>query len=189
MKATRRNACTLAAVAAMLAAGGCATTEVPAAYVESCHPVDQPRRTCIQSAPLSAKALSVSGEKKARIDAQCRWNRSGVLLQPGASYELKVTAMIEAWRDKTVDADVATGWTGSLSWLGAIAQRWARDTSAPMYALVGAQGQRPETFVAVGKSYRLRASTADELLLFANDWPSRYQNNHGCLELTIKRLE
>lgn len=173
----------------MLAAGGCATAEVPAAYVESCSPVDQPKRTCIQSAPVPAAALSVGGEKKARIDAQCRWNRSGVLLQPGASYDLKVTATIEAWRDKTTDADVATGWTGSVSWLGTVAQWWARDASAPMYALVGAHGRRPETFFLAGKNYRLRALMVDELLLFANDWPSHYQNNHGCLELTIKRVE
>jgi hypothetical protein len=57
----------------------------------------------------------------------------------------------------------------------------------PMYALVGAQGQESRTFFVVGPEVELTAIAGEELLFFANDWPGRYHNNRGCLELEIQR--
>ncbi len=183
----RRSALTIA-VALGLLAGCVPLDEAPPAYVESCDPAASPRRQCIRAVPPPARHL---GDTPAvvRVDAQCRWNRTGVQLEPGREYDLSA-AVVEGWVDHLLpDADLRSGWQ-RFPWVlaGWLASPFARHRWRPMYALVGAEGQDPDSFFVVGHGIRHVARTHEELLFFANDWPDQYGNNHGCLELTIRRV-
>lgn len=57
-----------------------------------------------------------------------------------------------------------------------------------MYALIGAEGDDPSTFFVAEPGQTFTARTSRELLFFANDWPGRYHNNHGCLDVTVERV-
>ena len=168
-----------------------AAADVPDAYVQSCEPATFPHRNCIQTPVGTASLLAIGHKTTARVDAQCWWNRTGVLLEPAGVYEVEVTGRIEAWRDAGMgEADLRTGWTGgAASFVGFFAKLFARDIRSPMYSLVGARGKDPKDFVLLGDRASVTGSQSEpvELLVFANDWSSKYKNNHGCLELTITR--
>lgn len=172
----------------LLAACASVTDGLPA-YVESCNPFDSPSRQCIRGVPPAARHLG-DEPVAVRVDAQCRWNRTGVLLRPGERYDLSAV-IVEPWVDsRPPEADLRTGWRGFPgAILGPIASSLARYRWAPMYALIGAEGQNPGSFFIAGGKGSHTAKSENELLLFANDWPSRYGNNSGCLELTIRRSQ
>jgi hypothetical protein len=169
---------------------GCAS-QVPHAYVESCETVDYPQRSCLEKSASPAHKLLPGAQASTRIDALCMWNRTGVLLEPGATYEIAITRRIEPWRDARLpEADLRMGWQGPIaSFAGVFAKWFARYPEAPMYSLVGAQGKHPDSFFIVGNSSLVRGSPigAQELLVFANDWKGFYKNNQGCLEMSIVR--
>lgn len=186
LSAPRRRSPLLALLA--LLAAGCATP-APDAGLAECRPRPATEQACLLAVPAAPAPLAAGGTATARIDARCPWNRTGVRLEPGARYALAVTRALEPWVDWWVPSHPRTGWTGIAGWFNGLANGRARAANAPMYALVGAQGQRPDTFFVAGEASTLRATHAEELLLFANDWPARYGNNHGCLELTIRRID
>ncbi len=186
-------ACLLAS-AALAALAGCAATGTPAppshAYVDSCDPRLQPQRACVVAPVSRAVSLGVGQSTTARVDAQCRWNRTGVLLEPNGRYAVRVTKVSEPWRDKNTPSDLTTGWTGGFApVLGTLARALARDVHSPMYALVGARGKDAGDYVLLGERAEIggNGSSAVELLAFANDWAWMYRNNHGCVELTVTR--
>lgn len=179
------------AVFASLMSATAAAADVPDTYVQTCQPAAFPERTCIRTPVATASPLAIGQKTTARVDAQCWWNRTGILLEPTGVYDVEVTAKIEAWRDaEMAEADVRTGWTGGVaSFVGFFAKLLARDIHSPMYSLVGARGKNPKDFVLIGERASVTGAHAEpvELLVFANDWPSKYKNNHGCLELTVTR--
>ena len=180
------------ALVAFIVSAPAAAADVPDAYVQSCDPAAFPQRACIQAPVDKASPLPIGQKITARVDAQCWWNRTGVLLEPTGVYEVEVTDKIEGWRDAEMkeDSDLRTGWRGGVeSFVGFFAKLFARDIHSPMYSLVGARGKDPKDFVLIGDRASVTGTHPEpvELLAFANDWSSKYQNNHGCLELTIKR--
>jgi hypothetical protein len=179
------------ALVALLWAATAAAGEVPDAYVQTCQPATFPERTCIQAPVPTASPLTIGQKATSRVDALCWWNRTGILLEQSAVYDVKVTATIESWRDaEMAEADLKTGWNGGIaSFIGFFAKLLARDIHSPMYSLVGARGKSSEDFVLIGERTSVTGTHAEpvEMLVFANDWPSKYKNNHGCLELTITR--
>lgn len=166
---------------------GCASAPkgplAPEAYVQSCRPADQPGRACLQP----AQALA-GGATRVRVDAQCVWNRTGVQMQQGAVYEITATPVLEDWKDASTRSDLEDGWKGAASVAGTFARFRARASKLPMYALVGAEGEDPKTFFKVGRKAFHTAKNTSELVLFANDWNGRYQNNHGCADVTVRRI-
>lgn len=188
MASDRRSTLAMALALGLLA--GCGPPdEAPPAYVESCDPADSPRRQCIRAVPPAPSQLGTA-PAIVRVDAQCRWNRTGVRLEPGREYDLSAV-VVEGWVDHLLpEADLRTGWQ-RFPWVivGWLASPFARHRWRPMYALVGAEGQDPESFFVAGHGIRHVARTPGELLFFANDWPDQYGNNHGCLELTIRRVQ
>ena len=186
---TNRSVAALTMVAAF-AAPAAAAQEVPQAYVESCARVDQPARSCIEEPAAAPAGLDVGASARSWVDAQCRWNRTGVLTQMNALYEVEVIAQTEAWFDDELESDLATGWIGRIARLvGFFARGFARDVHSPMYALIAAQGKEGNDYTLVGSRGAVTGTREQpaELLLFANDWPSKYQNNHGCLKVQITR--
>ena len=107
----------LALFASMLSATVVAA-DVPDAYVQSCEPATFPQRACIQAPVGTASLLAIGQKTIARVDAQCWWNRTGVLLEPAGVYEVEVTGRIEAWRDAGLETIVAPGLPAGLPGMG-----------------------------------------------------------------------
>jgi hypothetical protein len=142
---------------------------------------------CITQPPRALALLPAGAPVTVRVDARCEWNPTGVILERGARYRLKVTQVLERWADGRQRAsDLRSGWLYAAG--GSVVQRWARAPDVPMYALVGAQGHESRSFFIVGEEAELTAVAGEELLFFANDWPGRYHNNRGCLDVEIQRL-
>lgn len=176
--------------AACLLAAGCAGPSGQAGeYIQTCEPRLQPQPTCIVQAAPAARKLLAGESARATVDARCLWNPTGVLLEPGARYAVSAGPARD-WRDKGIQSDLATGWTGALaSALERLARLFARDSGSPMYALVGARGKHTQDYLLIGHGRTIEAAVQApvELHAFANDWPALYGNNHGCVELTIMR--
>ncbi|MEJ6022278.1 hypothetical protein [Ramlibacter sp. PS4R-6] len=139
---------------------------------------------------MPAEALTVGGATTCEVDAREPWNATGVLVEQGGVYEVTVLEVTD-WRDNTVKADPQEGWTGPVAKvLGFACRALARDPRSPMYALVAARGREGKQFTFVGRHGTVTGSSAQpvELLLFANDWAGKYDNNHGRLKAAIKRI-
>ena len=143
---------------------------------------------CLPEALRPLDLLAGGAPMTVTVDARCEWNPTGVILERGARYNLKVTRLREDWEDWQTPADLETGWPQRYAWSARHMQPWARAPRLPMYALIGAQGREERTFFVVGRETTLTAARGEELLFFANDWPGRYDNNHGCVELQIQKL-
>lgn len=183
----------MAPVACCVLLAACATPREPAGPPG---PIGQNRcyarpaaSQCITSAPRPLSFLAEGTPVKVRVDARCEWNPTGVILQRGSRYRLAVTEVLEPWADSwQPPSDLAQGWPGIFARGGRYVQRWSRAPQLPMYALVGAQGREERTFFVVGRELELVAERGDELLFFANDWRSQYDNNKGCVEVEIRKV-
>jgi hypothetical protein len=175
-----------APVLAALLLAGCSTPPQPQGLNRCVERKDASR--CITRPPRALALLPPGAPVSVQVDARCEWNPTGVILERGARYRVKVTQGEESWVDGVQRAsDLQTGWPGFYARFGRIAQRWARAPDVPMYSLIGAQGHESRNFFVVGRETEFTASTGEELLFFANDWPGRYHNNRGCLDVEIQR--
>ena len=177
---------------AILTAGGVSACGAErgqlAAYVESCDPsvLRQPRSCNVQSPPTWVP-LQPGQAIQTTVDAVCRRNPTGALLEVGAEYEIQVTAMPEPWKDAWVEASPATGWSGMAGLVEPLARLGAVFSDAPVYALLG-QVELGTVF-HVGMQRKMKSAADGRLYLFANDWPIAYTNNRGCLQLRIARAQ
>ena len=146
------------------------------------------KSVCLPEALRRLDVLPVGQPVTVTVDARCEWNPTGVILERGARYHLQVTRLLEPWADWRTPSDLETGWPATVGWGSRQVQRWARAPRLPVYALVGAQGMEERSFFVVGRETTLTAGAGDELLFFANDWPGRYHNNRGCLQLQVEKL-
>lgn len=172
------------ALLAAAALAGCGS--VPPAYVESCLPQDQPARSCLRDAPRATPLVRAGDQATVHVDAQCRWNRTGIQLVPGVHYEL-AAGTPQAWIDGGNASDLALGWTERGVAIEPAVRRFARTDRVPMYALAGTEGADESTAFLVGHGTTHTARSASELMLFANDWSGFYRNNDGCVALTVRR--
>ena len=164
----------------------CATPAEPVGS-ERCYPRENAAQ-CITQPPRPLGMLSDNFPVTVRVDARCEWNPSGVILQRGARYRIKVTQVLEPWGDSWGGgSDLDGGSSGAFSFSGGFARYWARAPEQPMYALIGAQGREKRTFFVVGGEREFTADSGDELLFFANDWPGKYDDNLGCVELQVEK--
>ncbi|MBX3587394.1 MAG: hypothetical protein KF796_12200 [Ramlibacter sp.] len=173
-----------------LLAAGCTTLSQEARdYIQTCDHRLQPQPLCLVQPTPQARTLKAGEGARAMVDARCLWNRTGVLLEPGARYVVSAGPARD-WRDKGIESDLASGWTGTMaSALERLARLFARDSHSPMYSLVGARGKEAADYVLIGHGRTIEGTgqATVELQAFANDWRAMYGNNHGCVELTILR--
>lgn len=120
---------------------------------------------------------------------------TGVQVLAGETYQLQAEGM---WKDARLIVD-ANGWTRfGIGWL----RRFNRMPNVNWFTLIACIGRNLNTARAIGKSQVITITTQDQpdaapqaLTVFANDWPSRYDNNFiaspeegGPMRLTITRL-
>jgi hypothetical protein len=135
--------------------------------------------------------LAVGQSHRCEVLARPRFNWSGVRLVRGASYTFTV-AEGDTWRDGGIDCGPG-GWeSADLPWYkeGVVqfAERFRRLADANWFALIGALGDEDDDLFLIGDAGESYTAPQDaELYLFANDMPSKYDNNEGSLMVTITR--
>jgi hypothetical protein len=162
-------------------------TDTPVAAADGCQArLAMPQCPLVPVRPLAPLR---EGSVTAMVDARCLWNGTGVLLEPDARYRISAAKVVEGWADSwQPESDLQDGWPGIFTLSGKLLQPGARAPRLPMYSLVGAQGRDDSNFFVAGWEHTLTATRRAELLFFANDWATHYQNNHGCVEVRIQRL-
>lgn len=190
----RRTAGVLAVLGLCAWLGACATASQQTSAV-NCAPRKDGEPQCVVPPARNLSPLAV-GEPPVQVvvDARCRWNHTGIQLEKGAGYAITARERREdPWVDKRVKSDLATGWEGAFwSFVGRIFQPGARAPELPLYSLVAAQGQSKGMYSVAGHQAHLPSKVTEgdpptELLFFANDWPNAYDNNHGCVDVEVKR--
>ncbi len=138
------------------------------------------------------------GESKAvKVYARKKYNASGVLMLHGATYVFEFNEN-QTWYDASIEATVG-GWSvdeediGSVKALGIkAARRFRRIPDARWFELVAAVGQSDDELLQVtqysDEAYPYLAAKSGEFCPFANDLDSRYGNNLGYVDVTIKRV-
>lgn len=154
-----------------------------------------PRRRVGSDDKIDPSALGVKlapGEHhECEVLASIKYNWSGVSLEQGASY-ICSTAAGDTWRDGDIECG-PEGWSSAeLPWykegLVEFAERFRRDEKANWFALMGSLGDEDDILIPIGDGKEpFTAVRADDLYLFANDMPSKYDNNEGSLIVSITR--
>jgi len=138
------------------------------------------------------RPLALHETHSVAVSPRVRYYPSGIELTPGASYRFAARGK---WKDGCLPA------CGPEGWRGFFLQAWNRLPGRPFFLLCGAVGQDLERAFAVGAALdwsapaEIAALPDRQLYFFANDWPSRYGNNHalpekkgGPLRVSISRL-
>lgn len=118
----------------------------------------------------------------ATIDSTKPWNHTGIQLEAGKSYEMTATG---EWVDK-IYACGPDGYN-SPNLLMRLAEFKRRVPKAKWFALIGAIDEDLATAFVIGGGYTFQAPRSGELTAFANDWASKYGNNRGSVELTVRQ--
>jgi hypothetical protein len=121
------------------------------------------------------------------VDAAEPWNRSGILLEQGAVYDLRVESIDRPWVDGSIPATPGRGWTTWQRFAYWPLRFLARYPSRNWYTLIGAIGMDRAQFFYIGDATRYTATATGELVSFANDKADKYWNNHGHLTLRVCR--
>ncbi len=116
--------------------------------------------------------------------ARARWNRTGVDVEEGATYQLTADGV---WCDRRIRCG-PDGY-GSPTWLFRSVERWRRHPAAAWFALVGSVDGARRTRFVIGRGIAWTAPVAGELHCFANDLPGMRFNNSGQVRLTVTRSD
>ena len=141
------------------------------------------------------KELAVGQSHQCDVLAKPKYNWSGVRLIETASYTVTVE-QDDTWEDASIKCG-PEGWeTDDLPWykegLVKLMEQYRRLPDANWFALVGAwgdeDGEEGNNLFLIGDSKKAFIAKQDaDLYLFANDMPSKYDNNEGSLLVTITR--
>jgi hypothetical protein len=139
--------------------------------------------------------LAVGESHQCEVLAKPKYNWTAVRLVAGASYTYSVDDG-DTWSDASIDCG-PDGWiSDDLPWYkeGVVQfmERYRRLPDANWFALVGAygdeDGKEGNNLFLIGNSKKAIVAKQDaDLYLFANDMPSKYDNNDGSLMVTITR--
>ena len=125
------------------------------------------------------------GESASRtILARSVWNRTGILMEEGARYHLRVAAT-DTWRD----ADIVTTADGysSPNLLLRLAEWMRRSPRDQWFALMGALDAKNSTRFHIGTDASVRVLRSGELTCYANDVIAMYRNNSGSVRLEVTK--
>jgi len=119
-----------------------------------------------------------------RICSRPYWNHTGVVLESGATYELKAAG---TWTDASRDC----GPDGYLrgNFFQELFRGLRRSPSNQWFALMGALDDSRDTIFLIGSQATYVPPRRGELVCFANDVPGFYWNNAGSVTLSVSRRE
>ena len=146
---------------------------------------------------LPTTVLEPGESKPVKVYARKKYNPSGVLMLRGAKYVFEFDEN-QKWYDASIEATVG-GWSVDEEDIGFIkalgikaARRFRRIPDARWFELVAAVGQSDDELFQVthhtdaAHPYETRKN--GEFCPFANDLDSRYGNNLGYVDVTIRRV-
>ena len=142
----------------------------------------------------TAMGRTLAPGRRARfpVRAADTFNWSGVRIERDATYHLG-TGGTQTWQDGGITCG-ANGWTSDqLPWFKEILVRQfendRRVPAANWFELIGSLGDDEDqrSFFRVGTSHTFTAEADADLFAFANDLKTRYGNNQGQINVTIRR--
>jgi len=140
-----------------------------------------------------ARKLAVGESLTCVVLAELKYNWSGILLEENCRYEFSVDPA-ETWKDGDLEACGPDGWESEqLPWYKEkIVERFEdnrRYPDANWFEIIGALGDEDDQLLRVLSADKIYTATRNsELYYFANDLKSKYDNNSGAIEVTVKRL-
>jgi hypothetical protein len=133
------------------------------------------------------------GEKMTvKAFASQKYNATGLMLEKGATYRF-ITSENAIWYDHGHPVNIK-GWNRSQQTLGVKQQSielfspFKRATNAQWFSLIGCINNNDDATFLITNSCDVRMSQSGEFTPFANDIEQDYQQNSGCIDLTIIRL-
>lgn len=127
-----------------------------------------------------ATSLNIGESRKVTIQAQPKWNDTGIRLMPGR-YRFEAAG---SWADWFVKC----GPDGYHSLLLLMFEQQRRVPRAPWFALIGSIGRDEAGAFVIGKAVERDVTDEGDLCCFANDVDAMYWNNQGAVELTVTCL-
>lgn len=143
-----------------------------------------------------AKLLEVDGTQTAKVYANRKYNRSGVLLEKDAQYLFRVPEG-QVWYDASIGCD-ENGWDRDGQELGMrelfikLSEGRRRHPKARWFELIGTVGLNDENRFRVikhtGADAAFSPKAEGELYFFANDLDRMYGNNRGFIVVNVTRI-
>jgi hypothetical protein len=136
--------------------------------------------------------LTVGEEHTSTVYSELKYNWSGVELVQGHQYEFIVDPA-QRWKDGDLDCG-PDGWDSEqLPWYKEefveLFEKRRRHRKANWFEIIGALGDEDDSLLRIlseDKTYT--APRNAELYYFANDLDSKYGNNSGSINVTVRRL-
>ncbi|MDX2369057.1 MAG: DUF2235 domain-containing protein [Colwellia sp.] len=138
------------------------------------------------------QVLNIGEQAVKTIEADALYNYTGIMMEKNSKYKITAESTGQ-WYDATIDCG-ADGWTRASESLGlkeafiAAAEPFRRVSKANWFQLCGSIGSSDENAKKIGCSGTFIAGKSGEFTAFANDLESKYGNNSGSIEITIKRV-
>lgn len=143
----------------------------------------QPRLAAVPNDPV--RELAVGEEVRVAIEAGRVWNPTPVVVDPAQQYSLRVYGT-QQWTDGPYESD-ANGYRG---WFNFLVKSKKRVPAEKFFALIGAIDKDESTAEKIGiHRENWSPPRRGQLFAYANDLPTRYCNNLGSLDLTIRRTK
>lgn len=155
----------------------------------------------ISSANAQDRALKVNEVISFKVKAHLPFNKTGIVLMKGHTYEINA---VGKWKNDSCDSSDASGFLASecgspvpgVDILMSATEGLRRDKNHPWLCLTGELfNQQSSSFdnkladqqFSIGRSARVMPLVSGKLVLFANDVMTGYDNNKGQVTVTIKR--
>lgn len=139
-----------------------------------------------------AKKLEVGEQHTSTVHSELKYNWSGIELQEGHQYEFKVNGD-QIWKDGGIECG-PDGWQSEqLPWykeeIVEVLEKRRRHLKANWFEIIGALGDEDDVLLRILSEDRIyTALKTAELYYFANDLDSKYGNNSGSIQVTVRRL-
>lgn len=144
-------------------------------------------------ASAMGKKLAVSESHTCIVHSELKYNWSGVELEEGCCYEFIVDAT-QRWKDSGVDCG-PNGWKSEqLPWFKEeivefLEKKRRHPKKTDWFEDFGALGDENEELLRILSDDKTYMAPRDaELYFFANDLASKYGNNNGSMNVSIKRI-
>lgn len=155
-----------------------------------------PRREVLSGDAIHTTAIPILLKKEdpphpCEVFAEMKYNWSGVRLEKGGQYRFSIKEN-DTWDDASITCG-PSGWeTKDLPWykehVVKAFEKSRRLPDANWFALCGALDDEEDDLFLIGDGSQPYSATRDaDLYMFANDVPTRYDNNEGSLKVTITR--
>ena len=124
--------------------------------------------------------LTVGEQEKFIIDSKLKWNSTGLSVFAREEYYFEANG---TWKDAGIECTA----DGYNYWALTLATIFRRSFNNKWFALIGTVDKSGRKYL-IGQKNTIKFCKAGTLYFYTNDIIFMYWNNHGAIELTIKRI-